>query len=101
MNMFDLLVVGLAVWQVVEIFHHSELVASDRASLEADNGLIGQVARCPWCTSVWVALALGLWWYTVPVWFQWPIFALAVSRLANVLNDVTYQYCRTPRPTED
>jgi hypothetical protein len=91
----DLLIVALAVWQIVEILHHSELFVELRAWTESGITIFDRIVQCPWCLSVHV----GLWAFIlfhIPV-LKLAIYAFAVSRLANVLNDLTHSFCRTPR----
>src|SRR5690242_3491560 len=97
-----LIVVGLATMQAVEVFRHSTLqpVAELRAWMESqDDWLIPELRHCGWCLSIWVALILYL-------AFHMPIlclivWALAVSRVANMLNDWSYEWNRTPKAGDD
>lgn len=95
MSVAEILILGLAVNQVVEVWHHSTLFAKSRQKLELlreDPSLLKyrwlakpvEMLTCPWCFSVWAALLVILAWYT-PFWFLDLI--LAVSRLANLVND--------------
>lgn len=110
------LVASLATWQVVEVWHHSELFADWRDRLRAGldsaaaagdgrprgslTSWLAQLLTCPWCLSVHVGMLLlfagasGVW------WLQYAVAGLAASRLANLGNDVFHPYCRTPRNTD-
>lgn len=100
MDWLSLIACGLAAWQAVEVWHHGALFTGARARVELwEGGLFGfvrDVLLCPFCLSVWVAtLAVAL------LWLGWPgfiVYALAVARLANLGNDLTHRWCRTPRP---
>lgn len=104
MTFVELLVVGLAVWQAVEILHHAEISLPLRRSMAtlAEQGQVAyffnRVLECPFCLSVWVAgLFLPVHHYggNLAVWF---VNLLAISRLANLGNDVFYRdFTRTPR----
>lgn len=110
-----LVLCGLATWQVVEIMRHSNLALfrfTRWLALAAENS--GPVTRfllapvravlCGWCLSVWAGCVmavmcllgvgegppLGYLWLALPM-------ALAGSRLANLGNDLTHAWCRTPR----
>jgi hypothetical protein len=97
-KLMDLIVAGLATWQIVEIWHHSLLMAPLRAHTEMWNNWLGELLSCPFCLSVWVGLFC-----TAGVTFaavydlEYVILAFAVSRLANLGNDVFKPYCRTPK----
>lgn len=106
-------VAALATWQAVEIWKHSELFASRRQDLElSESWFLRSLGNCGWCLSVWVALpAVAL--AQLP-WRPWDdvgrclgnvgfliVHALAVSRLANLGNDVFHDRCRTPHPGVD
>jgi hypothetical protein len=103
----QLIVAALATWQAVEIWRHSILFADQRATWEARGGRLAELLLCPWCLSVWVALLCVICVqphkYAVPLvdiaasWVRGFIWALAVSRLANLGNDLTHSWCRTPR----
>ncbi len=95
--MMELLIAALATWQAVEIWHHSTLFADLRARVEVRGGFLAALLGCPFCTSVWVALAAAAL-SRVPV-AALLVEALAVSRLANLGNDVFHAWCRTPRET--
>jgi len=104
MDTWQLLIWVLAVTQMVEIWHHSVLMARLRAEIETRPGFIADLASCPFCLSVWVSLyVVGSWFLALLCDEPWrsllllPILALAVSRGANLLNDVTHSRCRTPR----
>lgn len=108
-----LIVLGLpvavmAVWEIVEIWHHSSLLSTWRARVEIWQGRIGELLRCPFCLSPWVALVtclilgLGVWLFASGCrWpgllMQAPFYALAVARAANVLSDRHKAYDRTPK----
>lgn len=118
MTLVQLLGAGLAVWQAVEIWRHSLLFAGLRARAELLEGRLGELLGCPWCLSVWAAWLLVLPPFLLPLpsalsvldmpgasfaaWCAfraWELFVygLAVSRLANLLNDALHGVCRTPR----
>ncbi len=120
-----LIVAALATWQAVEIWHHSSIAAGWRARTELWQGRPGELFGCPFCLSVWAALGsiavLGYnppaltgdyasllgWWHAltdikeicsnIVTAVQFFLYALAVSRLANLGNDVFHAWCRTPR----
>lgn len=97
----ELVVAALAVWQIVEIWHHSSLLAPLRAKAELLDGKVGELLRCPFCLSVWVALLVGLIVLLPAEWWAWPfkaaVIAFALSRAANLGNDLTREWCRTPQ----
>jgi hypothetical protein len=103
-----LTVSALAVWEIVEIWHHSHLFAGRRAWLEAQDNRISDLLLCPFCLSVWVSLIVLLIVGTSryleqhePRWvidcIRLPIYMFAVARLANLFNDLTRKHCRTPK----
>jgi hypothetical protein len=102
MTWTELAVAFLATWQIVEIWHHGDIFASWRARIEMwdETPSIRQLLRCPFCLSQWVGLAASLvllagarehWLLGVP------LYGLAAARLANLGNDLTHSWCRTPR----
>lgn len=112
------LVAALATWQIVEILHHSPLFEQQRAVSEVRGNFFDNVLSCPWCLSCWIGCVVLCW--LVPAFLgdfegtavfvtikilevlRWPLYALAVARLANLANDLTYRICRTPnRPGEE
>lgn len=113
--MTELIIVALATWQAVEIWHHSGLFASQRARVEESDSFGARLLSCPFCLSVWVA-AITYLWFIIPLpeiagVFNFLcfliigacrvlVYALAISRLANLGNDLTYNWCRTPRPSD-
>lgn len=99
--MLTLLVVGLATFQAVEVFRHSTLqpVADLRAWMEMQPGILPELRACGWCLSIWVAFALIIA-MQIPV-LNWAVWGLAASRLANLLNDWSYEWSRTPKDGTD
>ena len=105
--MTDLIIAALATWQIVEIWHHSSIMAGPRARAEAWSNTTADLLGCPFCLSVWVALvsitllrcdaAEGTIWAALFGLLKLPVWAFAASRLANLGNDLTKKYCRTPK----
>jgi len=102
------LIAALAVWEIVEIWHHSQLFAGRRAWLEAQDNWLADLLLCPFCLSVWVSLivllTVGTSVHLEQHWPRWlcdlvllPVLVFAVARLANLFNDLTRKYCRTPK----
>jgi hypothetical protein len=97
----------LAVWEAVEIWHHSSLFASCRARVDLFDNWLGSLLRCPFCLAPWVSLpvvaTIGAWdtatgWLHGLLWLlALPVIALAVARAANVCNDVLRRFSRTPK----
>ena len=98
----------LANWQVLEIWRHGSLFAGARAWLEARGGVASEPLLCTFCLSNWTAAILtvpGLYrvfgddWNALAWW--WPVSALAVARAANLLNDWSHPFCRTPKVEDE
>lgn len=117
MTLTELIVAALAVWEILEIWHHGQITARGRAWMEAiDHWFVSRLAACMFCLAPWVSGLLvvpGLIVSTHVIW-SWPwyvgwplgllsctakavIYALAVARLANLGNDLCYDYARTPK----
>ena len=107
---FDVFIAVLATWQIIEIWHHSLLFAGLRARAELWENKLGELLGCPFCLSPWVAvLSAGV--LLVPAWLQisgWCVltlrliwYAFAISRLANICNDIAHNTSRTPKPFND
>lgn len=125
--MTDLLVVAFAAWQAVEIWRHSTLTATWRerlttldhvATYRAVRKAVGRrrlriaklagritaslawwvapLVACPFCLSPWAAWAAewALQCGGLPAFLA---YGLAAARLANLGNDLSHAYCRTPR----
>jgi len=106
MELLPIIIAALATWQIIEIWHHSYLTSPLRQRVELWRNYLGELLRCPFCLSVWVAggCVAILWpWEranevpTALAAMRGVLYALAVSRLANLGNDLSYGYCRTPR----
>jgi hypothetical protein len=108
MTVMTALISALAVWEIVEVWHHSSLFATRRAYLEVRGGWLADMLLCPFCLSVWVAFLVIFILKMdvhlaqhVPRWvidcIQLPIYGFAVARLANLFNDLTRSKCRTPK----
>jgi len=99
--MLDLLLASLCTWELVEIWHHSSLMAGWRSRTDLWAGKLGELLRCPFCLSpyVGVGLVVVLQYKHTPV--GQPAYlllcGLAVARLANLLNDGFHGLTRTPR----
>lgn len=93
--------IALATWQAVEVWHHSSLFLNWRAGIEADGGFRARVTECPFCLSHWVAgalmLLITLTFFPWVFLLAWPVAFLAVTRLANLGNDLTHPFTRTPK----
>lgn len=105
MTPFGLVVATLAAWQAVEVWQHGSIFAGWRARVqtwpgEGVWGWLGELLRCPFCQSVWAGTAAA----ALVVADHWApnaaLYGLAVSRLANLANDVTHGVSRTPNQTQ-
>jgi hypothetical protein len=111
---YTLFVAALATWQIVEIWRHSEIMARPRAWFEnkecSERDFVrfwGRLAACAFCLSIWVAqvcVPLTHDWHPPVRWLEIVLLVLnlivtglAVSRLANLGNDLTYRWCRTTK----
>jgi hypothetical protein len=108
MTLTDLLIVYLAGMQLVELYHHGSLFGPTgaipiRAWAERRQGHKYRVVRylanllsCPFCEAPWAcAIAAFGWRWGGPVAWLF-VFALAASRLANLTNDLTHSWSRSP-----
>lgn len=102
----DIVVAALATWQIIEIWHHSLLMAPLRSITEMWENRLGELLSCPFCLSPWVGLicifSLSLADYGLVGWaIGLPVQAFAVARLANLGNDL-FKFCnKTPKFTLD
>ena len=95
MSFTDVLVCSLAVWEAIEIWRHGSITADWRDRVSTwDDGWFRSLLRCSFCLSPWVALlSISM----LLCHFGVIIYALAIARLANLGNDLTYAWCRTPK----
>lgn len=100
MGVVDFLVLGFCVWQIVEIWHHGDLFANWRDKVSHwEQGFFGWLSRllsCPWCLSVWCGIIVSAIWYTEQPICRIILIGFAVSRFANIANDLTHPYNLTP-----
>lgn len=100
MTLTDLVINALAVWQTIELFRHGSVFSGVRSDLKARSrreSMLAYLLLCPFCLSPWVALAVVLLSHipgAEPLRIF--VFAAAVSRLANLGNDLAYSYTRSP-----
>lgn len=99
----------LANWQTVETWHHGSIFESWRAKLESYRDWRSELSGCPFCLGHWTGAgwaALGftaLTWQQGPAGYDWlllPLFALAVIRVSQWLNDLNHSITRTPHRKE-
>lgn len=124
--MHELIILVLAVNQAIEIWRHSRIMAPLRLRVDIDvppplvpeklHENARNILRCPFCLSFWVGGFVFVSWFigksliseptdtfqgAVAHMFGWPpivfILALALSRGANLINDLTWRFNRTPK----
>lgn len=102
MSITHLIVAVLAVWEIVEIWRHGAIFATWRARTETWDNWVGDLLACGFCLAPWVAwLVLG--WIFLIDFLGWPevallpVYGLAVAGAANLLNDLSHGFCRTPK----
>ena len=118
MVLFDFMLVALCACQLTEVVRHGSIFAPTRAYLEAKSDFLSKLISCGFCFSHWAAavsiclLGLHYSWVKVPVVpvdiFYGILLWLAATRVANLLNDFTKPWSRTPteelvwhEPTEE
>ena len=101
LTLSDLLILGLCTWQIVETWHHGSIFAGRRAELEVTDGFVASLLTCMFCLSHWVAGLTTGWylgvrllaWQRGPEWLSLvlclPVYAFAVTRLAQLGHDMT------------
>ena len=101
MLLTDLAIAIFATWQIIEIWRHGSLFLSVRACLEECHSSFADFLLCPFCLSPWVAcgvlllLSIAHLLQSDILWLC--VCSFAVSRVANLLNDVFYSLTRTPK----
>lgn len=99
----DFLAAILATTQAVEIWNHGSIFATRRAKLEVSDSWIASLLRCMFCLTVWVSwltcLSVLAFNWLPGLFFPLKVFVygLAIARGANLLNDFTHEWNRTPR----
>ena len=97
MTLTTFIIAIFAVWEILEIWHHSALFAGLRAYTELCRDGLRTLAGCMFCLAPWVAVIVVVclanpWGLT-----RWPVYALAIARGANLANDLCHHWTRTPR----
>jgi uncharacterized membrane protein len=104
--MLTVFVVTLATCQVLELWRHGSIFAGARARLELYTGLLSQLLLCTFCLTTYVAMLITVVGVVIPrvypdTWVAtfcfYTVFGLAAARSANLINDITHAYSRTPR----
>ncbi len=98
MTPIDFIILVLATSQVVETYHHGSIFAGLRTRIELwPDGFWYGLLTCMFCLSHWVSLVDVIGWAFNP--FGIPRFVLtafAVTRGAQLVNDLSHSWCRTP-----
>lgn len=50
----NLIIAAFATWSIVEIWHHSSIMATWRARTQLWENKVGELLACPFCLAVWV-----------------------------------------------
>ena len=108
----DLFVAALAGCQVTETWHHGSVFRGVRARLKSiryDGNRrwpvrkLSELLTCPFCLSHWtcfvcvLTLCLADW---GSIW-RLPVYGFAVTRIAQLVNDVTHGITRSPESVEE
>ncbi len=105
MNWTHLVIAVLASNAIVEFFRHSQLVSEWRLYWNTSPNFSSRLMRCGYCLSHWTAafvfllfmvprillgssIGMELWWT--------PVYILAITRLSNLVNDLTHPFRRSP-----
>ena len=99
MKPFEYFLLVMAVWQALEVWHHGSVFSGVRAWIDAFAwNWFSELASCMFCLSVWIGAFAAMWFLITGnspgCWL--PVYALAIARGANLLNDLTWDKCRTP-----
>lgn len=80
---------SLAVWQAVDVYKTSELFSDVRDLVDMGyfGSFVQKLTDCKWCLSIQTSLIVMFWLTTMPSWLAWPVYGLAVSKMANLLHD--------------
>lgn len=103
----ELLAASLAGCQATEAWHHGSLFEALRARIRAildddsKNWLLRKLAEllnCPFCLSHWTCgTAILVMFLAGPEsLYRWPVYALAATRVAQLLNDWSHPFTRSP-----
>lgn len=99
--LFAFPIVVLANWQLVETWHHGSIFEQPRAWLEAHRGSWwADLMLCPFCLSHWTGAGVTILMFATmqdlnSTYAQFAmLYALAVTRLPQVFNDLGYSYWR-------
>lgn len=107
----NLLIAALAGCQAVEAWHHGSLFAGSRewvrSRKKTSRSLVArkvcELLACPFCLSHWTCFACVL----VVCLTEWdspwrlPVYALAVTRVSQLINDSTHDLTRSPSSVEE
>lgn len=109
MTPVDLIIAVLATSAIVEVFRHSHLLSEWRVYWNTTPHFCSRLLRCGFCLSYWAAgaVVIGL----MGPATAWPqcrasqlaylvAAALAAARAAQLLNDLTHAWSRSPRREE-
>lgn len=104
MSLPDLIILVLATGQTIETWRHGSLFEEKRAEIEVwEDGWRKDLLQCMFCLSHWAAAVIVFWFGLAALlgssfswWLQFPVYVLAVTRGAQLLNDATARFCKTP-----
>jgi len=101
LHLIDFVVMVLATMQAVEVWHHGEIFRGRREAIKFCKwDWISYLSQCMFCLSLWVAAVIFLLHY-LPILGRFLLWSLAIARGANLLNDLTYRFNRTPKTDEE
>lgn len=98
MTLTDLIILVLATSQIIETYHHGSIFAPVRARIETwPYGFWYGLLTCMFCLSHWVSLVDVVGWVFNPFGIPHVVLtAFAVTRGAQLVNDWSHHWCRTP-----
>jgi hypothetical protein len=108
LTVLKLVVSLMAAWQIVETLRHGSVFLWLRrwANGHLDHPALlvrkaATLANCPFCLSHWAPLfPLAAMCYG-PVWIRFLMVSLALTRAAQLLNDLTHSFSHSPPSGEE
>ena len=84
----DLVIVALAATRITRLATTDTIFDAPRLWLMRKGEWLEELLSCPWCTSVWVGLAVTADVAFAPrPWWWWPALVFATSQVAGMLLD--------------